>query len=88
MHANQNECEAAGVDVKEVERISRGLARYMKQAKGLGLIAFTGSNGFDLRYNDDKGLGHLVVSDSIAENADGGDGGTTDSDDGLLRGEF
>lgn len=85
--ANIDECNAANIDPKEVDRIAKGLSRYGKQARELGLTVFGGSGNGTLRVSDDSGLGQLVVA-QLDGNFDGGDGSETDSDDGLLRGEL
>jgi len=54
MWVNLEECEAAGLDPKEVKRIAKGLSRYANQAKELGLTVFGGSSG-QLHF-DDNGL--------------------------------
>jgi hypothetical protein len=43
MYVNREECEAAGLDAKEVERIAKGLSRYAKQADALGMEIFGGT---------------------------------------------
>jgi hypothetical protein len=84
-YSNFDECDAAGLDTKEVERIARGISRYTKQAQKLGIQVFGGTGSGSLRFDDGNG-GRLVVAD-LDGNFDGGDGGTVDSGDGLLRGE-
>lgn len=86
-HANEKECIEAGLDPSEVERIAKGLERYLKQAAKIGVKAFGGSNGLDLRF-DDGGKGDLIVGDTLATNVDGGDGGCIGDSYGHLRGEF
>ena len=86
MYVNIDECEAAGLDFEEVERIARGLSRYGKQAHELGITVFGGSGSGELRFDDDIGFGSLKISE-IDGNFDGGDGGDQDWGDGLLRGE-
>lgn len=85
MYVNYNECKAAGLDPKEVERIAKGLSRYARQADALGLVIFGGNGTGTLRY-DDGCSGRLIVAD-IDGHIDGGDGGTSCSSDGLSRGE-
>jgi hypothetical protein len=85
MYTNDEECEAAGLDRKEIERIAAGLSRYAKQAAALGLTIFGGSGTGSLRY-DDGGNGKLVVAE-LRGLFDGGDGGERSTDDGYLRGE-
>jgi len=81
MHIYNDECEAAGLDRKEVRRIAAGLSRYGKQARELGLTVFGCGTG-DIRTND----GCLIVA-SIDGDFDGGDGTTRTDAYGLLRGE-
>lgn len=85
MYVNDAECEAAGLDPKEVERIARGLSRYAKQAKALNLHVFGGAGSGTLRYGSDYGA--LVCAD-LEGTFDGGDGATDWDSEGLLRGEF
>jgi len=85
MYVSHEECKAAGLDAKDVERIAKGLSRYARQADALGLAIFGGNGTGTLRY-DDGGPGRLIVAD-IDGHVDGGDGGTSRSSDGLSRGE-
>lgn len=85
MFVNDNECEAAGLDPKEIKRIAAGLQRYIKQANKLDLQIFGGSDTASLRF-DDGGCGQLIVA-AINGNISGGCGAASDHDDGLLRGE-
>jgi|TARA_R100000687_G_C6445865_1_gene162814 hypothetical protein len=85
-NVNVSECEAAGLDTKEVERIARGLDRYARQAEALGLTIFGGGGSGSLRFDD--GTGHaLIVAEFIGGHFDGGDGGNFNVGDNLLRGE-
>jgi len=84
MYANVNECEAAGLDPKKVESISRRISRAARDANAMGMIIFGGNSG-DLRYDDGNG-GYLIVA-SLDGRFDGGDGGACHDDLGLLRGE-
>lgn len=68
-----------------MSRIAKGLSRYGKQAKELGLTFFGGSSFGSLRINDNSGYGKLIVADII--NGDF-DGAQYDSEDGLIRGEL
>lgn len=83
---NENECEAAGLDPLDVKRIAQGLSRYAKEAQKLGIQVFGGSGSGDLRF-DDGGNGKLIIAD-LDGDFDGGDGACSESDDGLIRGEF
>lgn len=85
MYVNKDECEAAGLQPEEVGRIARGLSRYAKKAEEIGLQIFGGTGTGSLRF-DDGGRGKLVVAE-LEGNFDGGDGGSSVSSDGLLRGE-
>lgn len=53
MEVNARECEAAGLDPKEVRRIAAGLSRYAREAAALGLEIFGGSGTGDLRTEAD-----------------------------------
>jgi hypothetical protein len=86
MYINEDECLAANLDPKEVERIAKGISRYAKQAKKLGITVFGGSSGrLDF---DDQGTGNepLVVA-SLDGLFDGGCGSTSTDENGLIRGE-
>jgi|TARA_B100000929_G_C15453411_1_gene401963 hypothetical protein len=85
MYVNDAECEAAGLDPREVERIAKGLSKYAKQAEALGIQVFGGTGSGSLRFND-GGSGKLIVA-HLAGDFDGGDGGSGPSGDGLERGE-
>jgi hypothetical protein len=84
-YTNVDECEAAGLDPKEVERIANGLSRYAKKASALGIDVFGGSGSGSLRF-DDGGPGRLIVAD-IEGQIDGGDGSVRHDEHGLMRGE-
>ncbi len=86
MYINEDECIAANLDPKEVQRIAKGLSRYAKQAQALGITIFGGSSGrLDF---DDLGTGNqpLIVA-NLDGMFDGGCGSTTTDENGLLRGE-
>lgn len=87
MYVNEDECIAAGLDPKEVEKIAKGLSRYARQAKKIGMHIFGGgSYSGSLRVWED-GKGSLVVAD-LDGSYEGGDGATFNDEDGLLRGEY
>lgn len=86
MHANIDECEAAGLDPDKVEKIAAGLSRYAKQAQALGIGIFGASGSGELRFRDHDDKGPLKVA-SLSGDFDGGDGADYDWGDGLLRGE-
>lgn len=85
MYVNQAECEAAGLDPLEVERIAKGISRYAKKAEALGIQIFGGTGSGSLRF-DDGGPGRLILAD-VDGDFEGGDGGSVPSGDGLERGE-
>ncbi|MBO9428281.1 hypothetical protein [Sulfitobacter sp. R18_1] len=85
-YANEKECEAAGLDPREVEAICRRLERAGKDAAKLGMHVFGGSGSGSLRFETDRGP--LVVANMLGGSWDGGDGGTDIDEDGFLRGEF
>lgn len=84
---NENEVEAAGLDLKEVKRIANGLSRYALQAQRLGIKIFGGAGSGTLRFDDGVDDGHLILAD-LKGDFDGGDGAANDDENGLLRGEF
>lgn len=86
MHANTDECEAAGLDPDVVERLSRRLSKAAREAEAMGLTVFGGTGRGTLRYRPRGDDRCLIVSD-LHGDFDGGDGGTAPDEDGLLRGE-
>lgn len=87
MYANEDECIAAGLDPKEVEKIAKGISRYTRQAAALGIQVFGGGAcSGSLRFPQD-GKGSLVLAD-LDGTFEGGDGATDWDSDGLLRGEY
>ena len=88
MFANKKECEKAGLDPDEVERIAKGLSRYGKQADKLGLGIFGGSGSGTLRFRDNHDPeGRALVVAVIDGDVDGGDGSESEDKNGFLRGE-
>lgn len=89
MYVNEDECEAAGLDPKEVERIAKGLSRYAREARKLGIEIFGGSGTGSLRFDDGKPPGRLIIAflDGHFDGGDGGQGSSTENQDGLIRGE-
>ena len=85
-HVYEAECAFAGIDARQVERISRRLSAAGRDAAALGLTIFGGSGHGTLRIHDDPKKGALIVAE-IAGRFDGGDGGYGPSQDGLNRGE-
>lgn len=82
---NSAECEAAGVDEKEVKRIAAGISRYAKQAQKLGIGLFGGSGTGTLRFDD--GAEEKLILAYLDGFFDGGDGAEARDECGLLRGE-
>lgn len=89
MYTNDDECIAAGLDPKEVERIAKGISRYARQAQALGIQIFGGgSGGGSLRFaRGHEEAGALVLAD-LDGMYEGGDGATDWDSEGLLRGEY
>ncbi|GBO88621.1 hypothetical protein [Marinobacter salsuginis] len=85
MFINIPECEHAGLDPKKVERIAKGLSRYLREAESLGIELFGGSGTGSLRFDD--GHGRKLVLGYVEGHVDGGDGSTSTLDGGLERGE-
>lgn len=85
MFVNVPECVHAGLDPKKVERIAKGLSRYLREADSLGIELFGGSGTGSLRFDD--GQGQKLVLAYVDGHVDGGDGGTSTMDRGLERGE-
>lgn len=82
---NSAECEAAGLDEKEVKRIAAGISRYAKQAREFGIGVFGGSGRGTLTFRD-GGEGKLILT-YLDGYFDGGDGAERRDECGLLRGE-
>lgn len=87
MSVNERECEAAGVDVKQIQAIERALRKAVKQANSMGVSVFGGSGSLSLRFMDDPIQGDLILA-SVGGNISGGCGATYQDDDGLERGEI
>lgn len=85
MYVNYDECLAAGLDPKKVERIASGISRYARQAEELNIQIFGGSGG-ELRFHDGVFEGALKVA-ALDGDYSGGDGADKDWGDGLHRGE-
>lgn len=85
MQINEREIEAAGLDVDEVKRIAKGIEKYAKQAKAMGMIVFGGSDYGSLRARD--GQEQCLILAHISGHWDGGDGAEELDEDGLWRGE-
>lgn len=91
MAVNEAECEAAGLDLKEVEKLLRRMERVAKDAKAMGLTIFGGAGSGSFRFRDrstNSLVGPLIVASILNGSWDGGDGGDgLDYGDGLIRGE-
>jgi hypothetical protein len=88
MTVNRDECEKAGISLKDIERISKGLSRYGRQAEKLGITIFGGSGTGTLRIHDANEVeGRALVLANIDGDYDGGDGSEREDEDGLIRGE-
>lgn len=83
---HEKEVAAAGINPEEVRRIARGLSRYAKQAKKLGLTIFGGTGSGTLRHSD--GTRSQLICADLDGDFDGGDGAAIEDEDGLLRGEL
>lgn len=85
-YANENECEAAGIDSKKVESLARRFAALAKESHALGVYVFGGSGSGTIRpirHNERP----LILARITSSGFDGGDGATHTDEDGLLRGE-
>lgn len=84
----EKECSRAGIDPKLVQSISRRLDAVMRDAQKIGISLFCGGSSPTLRFNDsDPSRRLLIVGYCNFNNADGGDGGCCEDDNGLMRGE-
>lgn len=70
---NEEECEAAGLDPKEVLRIARGITRYMRMADKLGLELYGASGVGHLCSRDESGDKVIVADLAPLGLYDGGD---------------
>lgn len=87
MSAYENECVAAGLDIKKVEALAKRLERAGLDAEKLGLFIFGGSGSGTLRFSrQDKAP--LIIADWLGGNFDGGDGAEDEDDEGLAVGEY
>lgn len=82
---NERECEAEGVDPRQVARIARGLSRYAKELEAMGLQVFGGGTGGSIR-GQGSTKGRLILA-HLNGDFDGGDGAGHTDEDGLLRAE-
>jgi hypothetical protein len=85
-HANEAECEAAGIDTKKVESLARRFAALAKESHALGVYVFGGSGSGTIRpirHNERP----LILASITSSGFDGGDGATRTDEDGLLHGE-
>jgi len=80
-----DECIAAGIDPAVVERIAKRIESACKDAEAYGIRLFCGSQN-SLRASDGNDR-LLILADLHMQNADGGDGGSMEGNDGLRRGE-
>lgn len=89
MGANIAECEKAGIDPKDIERIIRGLEKYGRQAEKIGVTIFGGSGSGTLRIHDSNGPESmpLILGSILGGSFDGGDGSECEDDEGFMRGE-
>lgn len=78
--------EKAGLDQKEVEKLSRRFQRVINDAQKMGLEIFGGSHSASFRFYDDHPRG-LIITSFEGGNVSGGDGGARPDEEGFLRGE-
>ena len=87
----EKECTYAGLDVKEVASIARGLSKYARKAEKLGLHIFGGSGTGQLRWEEDAMAhnDHVLIVAFLDGHFTGGDGsaGYIYSEEGLVRSE-
>ena len=88
MVINQDEIEAAGLDIKIVRSLARRLENVAKEAQKHGIQIFAGAGAGSLRFNDRRDAGNLVVAHISRGDWSGGDGLTDEEHDGLERGEY
>lgn len=87
---NEDECEAAGIDPRKVDKHRKALEKLMKAMEADNIMLFGGGDGSSLRpRNGDEETRLLILANVNALNIDGGAGAcsTFHSSDGLLRGE-
>ena len=83
-----DECFAAGIDPEIVRRLARRIERAALELQKIGVEVFGGSGHGSLRFDDrfSPALGSLILA-SLNGRWDGGDGGFSEAEDGLTRGE-
>lgn len=87
---NEDECVAAGIDPKKVDKHRKALEKLMKAMSADNIMLFGGGDGSSLRpYHGEPETQLLILASVNALNIDGGAGAcsTLHSTDGLLRGE-
>ena len=87
MFVHEQECEAAGLNVRAIEKVAREFDIAGRHAKKLGIYVFGGSGTGTLRIHLDDGKTALILANLDGCYYDGGDGGCRPDEDGLLRGE-
>ena len=86
MEVNEEECLAAGKDIKAIRLLARKLAKIGAELHKNGVYVFGGSGSGTIRCNDDPRK-PLVLAD-FGQGFDGGCGACNDyGPDGLMRGE-
>jgi hypothetical protein len=86
---NRDEIEAAGISFEDMKKVVRAANRFMNLCEELGVSIFGGACGLQLRFNDHRGETRSddLILWSRDGNVDGGDGGCSEDEDGLIRGE-
>lgn len=87
---NDEEIEAAGFSEQESKRIksiARRISKAALEAEKMGIEVFGGSSSGTLRFNDSDELGRGLILAELSGRWDGGEGGTCEDNNGLLRGE-
>lgn len=86
---NHEECIAAGIDPKKVEKHKKALEKLMKAMRDDNIMLFGGGDGSSLRpRRGEPDTRLLIIAHVDAGNIDGGAGAANYSkEDGLLRGE-
>lgn len=87
MSVNVDECEAAGLDEKEVQKVLNLYEKAGRAADKLKLTVFGGSGSGTLRFSDDLAKRPLIIAAIVNGNIDGGDGAEVPDENGLWRGE-
>jgi hypothetical protein len=93
VYLNENECDFVGYSEakrRKITRLATEIERAAKQLSKMGIQIFAGGSSTTLRYLDEKhteGYGAVIIGGISGGCWDGGDGGSENDGEGILRGE-